>query len=111
MKWNGSSSQAYSLNLCFSDIPNDERLTAMTTEKDNKIHLEDGQSAPIEALETRGYADASIQKQNREILDGTVEAKRIERRYMWRLNYLVLPTISALYFFEYLDRGNVAVSR
>ncbi len=33
-----------------------------------------------------------------------------ERRYMRRLNWIILPTISLLYFFEYLDRGNVAVS-
>src|SRR6266566_238506 len=32
------------------------------------------------------------------------------RRYMRKLNFIILPTISLLYFFEYLDRGNVAVS-
>ena len=64
----------------------------------------------VQELGARGYADASIQKQNREILDGSAESRRIEKRYMRRLNKLILPTISALYFFEYLDRGNVGVS-
>ena len=78
--------------------------------KDNAIHLETGpQRASVDDIESKGYADAAIQKQNREVFDGTDEARRIERRYMRRLNTIILPTISALYFFEYLDRGNVAV--
>jgi hypothetical protein len=83
----------------------------MTEIKDSAIQLETGQDGATPGnLETKGYADAAIQKQNHEILDGTAEARRIERRYMRRLNMIILPTISALYFFEYLDRGNVAVS-
>ncbi|KAF5855678.1 hypothetical protein ETB97_008613 [Aspergillus alliaceus] len=31
-----------------------------------------------------------------------------ENRYLRKLDYIILPTISALYFFEYLDRGNIA---
>jgi hypothetical protein len=82
----------------------------MAEVKDNTIQLETGQdSATPDNLEAKGYADAAIQKQNHEILDGTAEARRIERKYMRRLNIIILPTISALYFFEYLDRGNVAV--
>ena len=80
----------------------------MAKDKDhNTIHLESG--APREDLETKGYADATIQKQNKEILDGTAEARRIERRYMRRLDITILPAISALYLFEYVDRGNVVV--
>ena len=56
------------------------------------------------------YADQSIQKQRDQILDGTEYARKLERRYMRRLDMIILPTISSLYFFEYLDRGNVAVS-
>ena len=57
-----------------------------------------------------GYVDAETQKETSRILDGSEEARKVENQYMRRLNYLILPTISALYFFEYLDRGNVAVS-
>lgn len=32
-----------------------------------------------------------------------------QKRYLRKLDLIILPTISALYFFEYLDRGNVAV--
>jgi hypothetical protein len=32
-----------------------------------------------------------------------------EKRYLRRLDWIILPAISTLYFFEYLDRGNVAV--
>ncbi|KAE8383304.1 major facilitator superfamily domain-containing protein [Aspergillus bertholletiae] len=31
-----------------------------------------------------------------------------QKRYLRKLDYIILPTISALYFFEYLDRGNIA---
>lgn len=31
-----------------------------------------------------------------------------QKRYLQKLDYIILPTISALYFFEYLDRGNIA---
>jgi hypothetical protein len=82
----------------------------MAESKDNATHLEIGpQSTAVDDIESKGYADAAIQKQNREVFDSTDEARRIERRYMRRLNLIVLPTISALYLFEYLDRGNVAV--
>jgi len=33
------------------------------------------------------------------------------KKYLWRLDFMILPTISACYFFAYLDRGNVAVCR
>lgn len=32
------------------------------------------------------------------------------KRYLWKLDLTILPMISCLYFFEYLDRGNAAVS-
>ena len=31
------------------------------------------------------------------------------KKYLWPLDFMILPTISACYFFAYLDRGNVAV--
>ena len=42
------------------------------------------------------------------ILDNP-ETREAERKYIWKLDLIVLPTISALYFFEYIDRGNIAV--
>ena len=53
------------------------------------------------------YADNEIQE-HQHVLD-TEGARDAEREYMKKLNLIVLPTISALYFFEYLDRGNIAV--
>ncbi|OQV03025.1 hypothetical protein CLAIMM_08125 [Cladophialophora immunda] len=52
------------------------------------------------------YADPNIQE-HQHVLD-TDGARDAERQYMKKLNLIVLPTISALYFFEYLDRGNIA---
>lgn len=84
----------------------------MAGHKDSPSHLENMQTNQIttarDDVEMDGYIDT--QKETDWILDGSVEARRIEKQYMRRLNYLILPTISALYFFEYLDRGNIAVS-
>ncbi|KAL9087867.1 MAG: hypothetical protein Q9165_006429 [Trypethelium subeluteriae] len=54
-----------------------------------------------------GYADASIQKENQAVL-ASDESKIIQRKYLRKLDFIICPTISFLYFFEYLDRGNVA---
>ncbi|CAD6584916.1 MAG: hypothetical protein ASARMPRED_001947 [Alectoria sarmentosa] len=35
-------------------------------------------------------------------------AREAERKYIWKLDLIILPTISALYFSEYIDRGNIA---
>lgn len=84
----------------------------MAEHKDSQSHLENMQANQISAarddVEMDGYIDT--QKETNWILDGSEGARRVEKQYMRRLNYLILPTISALYFFEYLDRGNIAVS-
>jgi hypothetical protein len=36
---------------------------------------------------------------------------KAQKRYLWKLDYILLPTVSLLYFFEYLDRGNIANAR
>ena len=82
----------------------------MDGERDNAMQIEDGRPNVLDDIEAKGYADAAIQKQNNQILDGTAEAHRLERKYMRRLDMIILPTISVLYFFKYLGRGNVAVS-
>lgn len=33
-----------------------------------------------------------------------------QRRYLRKLDFIILPMISLLYFFEYLDRANIGVS-
>ena len=63
-------------------------------------------------LEAKGYTDEYIEHAQDEV-DHVLnhgELQAAETAYLRRLNYIVLPTISACYFFEYLDRGNVAVS-
>jgi hypothetical protein len=34
-----------------------------------------------------------------------------QKRYLRKLDLTILPMLSTLYFFEYLDRGNIAVSQ
>lgn len=53
------------------------------------------------------YTVDEIQKET-EVLSAPVHTAA-EKRYLRKLNFIILPTISLLYFFEYLDRGNVAV--
>ena len=60
-----------------------------------------------ETADEKGYASAEIQ-QSTQILDSPEGLQR-KRAYMRKLDFIILPTISALYFFEYLDRGNIAV--
>jgi hypothetical protein len=38
------------------------------------------------------------------------ENAQAAKRYKRKLDMIILPTITLLYFFEYLDRGNAAVS-
>jgi hypothetical protein len=33
---------------------------------------------------------------------------KAQKRYLRKLDYILLPAVSLLYFFEYLDRGNIA---
>ena len=60
-------------------------------------------------IEAKGYAAPEIQEKTHEVLDDP-DARKYERSYLRKLDMIILPTISGLYFFEYLDRGNVAVS-
>jgi hypothetical protein len=54
------------------------------------------------------YAPPDIQKETQILQDA--EYFKAQKKYLQKLDYIILPTISTLYFFEYLDRGNVAVS-
>ena len=55
------------------------------------------------------YAPPDIQKEAQILEDP--EYVRAQKKYLFKLDCIILPTISVLYFFEYLDRGNIAVSR
>jgi hypothetical protein len=60
-----------------------------------------------------------MQKDDRIFEDAQKAADRLDdpewilaqKRYLRRLDLIILPMISTLYFFEYLDRGNIAVSQ
>lgn len=54
------------------------------------------------------YAQEDIQKAAHRLDDP--EWITAQKQYLRKLDFIILPTISLLYFFEYLDRGNVAVS-
>lgn len=59
--------------------------------------------------ELDAYAPLDIQKETRILQDPEWFEK--QKKYLRKLDMILLPTISILYFFEYLDRGNIAVSR
>lgn len=54
-----------------------------------------------------GYAPVDIQKETCILEDPEWLAK--QKKYLRKLDSILLPTISILYFFEYLDRGNIGV--
>jgi hypothetical protein len=58
--------------------------------------------------EQNGYAPIDIQKEA-QLVDDPEWIKK-QKKYLRKLDLILMPTISLLYFFEYLDRGNIAVS-
>ena len=69
-------------------------------------HVEDSNSQlDVEATD---YAPPEIQKEIRVLTDP--EWIKAQKSFLRKLDFIILPTISALYFIEYLDRGNIAVS-
>lgn len=68
-------------------------------------HIEDTQPAVIGIESTRvGYVESAI----KETPVNDEEWTKAQKRYLWKLDCILLPAVSLLYFFEYLDRGNVA---
>lgn len=64
---------------------------------------------PLGNPEDRGdYAPAEIQKEVQHLEDP--DWIRAQKKYLRKLDFIILPMISSFYFFEYLDRGNIAVS-
>jgi hypothetical protein len=68
---------------------------------------EEDRVAVVPNEERNGYAPSDIQKEMQLVDD----PERIEnqKKYLLKLDMILMPTISLLYFFEYLDRGNIAV--
>ncbi|KFZ11110.1 hypothetical protein V502_07748 [Pseudogymnoascus sp. VKM F-4520 (FW-2644)] len=56
--------------------------------------------------DTGDYAPAEIQKEVQHLEDP--DWIRAQKKYLRKLDFIILPTISSFYFFEYLDRGNIA---
>lgn len=53
------------------------------------------------------YAPDSVQRTVEILQDAATAAAA--KKYMRKLDWIILPAITFLYFLEYLDRGNVAV--
>jgi len=82
-------------------LPDCSRESSMNKGMDDKIdHVESQQWNAIDL-------DKHTTQDDRQLHVTSDEKAR--SRYLWKLDFLILPTISACYFFEYLDRGNVAV--
>jgi hypothetical protein len=64
-------------------------------------------SSPDLDVNGTDYAPPEIQKEIHRLDDP--EWRKAQKKYLRKLDFIILPTISALYFFEYLDRGNAAV--
>ncbi len=77
--------------------------------KDSTARVEAGQTVIVRVADA-GAGDFSLDEIEKAIHPlQDPERSAAERRYIRRLDWIILPTISSLYFFEYLDRGNVAV--
>jgi MFS family permease len=72
-------------------------------DKDDVSRVESRQ----EYTQTNDYASQDIQKVAHRLDD--TEFFLAQKRYLRKLDLTILPMISTLYFFEYLDRGNIAV--
>lgn len=77
------------------------------TDEEN-AHVEDIASANKENLNANDYAPPEIQREAEILQDAAHVAA--QKKYLRKLDLIILPAISILYFFEYLDRGNIAVS-
>jgi hypothetical protein len=67
----------------------------------------------VESIETTTQKDDRIFEDAQKAADLVDDPEWIlaQKRYLRKLDLTILPMISTLYFFEYLDRGNIAVSQ
>lgn len=77
------------------------------TDEEND-HIEDIASSNKENVNENDYAPPEIQREAEILHDAAHLAA--QKKYLRKLDFSILPAISILYFFEYLDRGNIAVS-
>jgi hypothetical protein len=68
---------------------------------------EEDRVAVVSNEEQNGYAPIDIQKEAQ--LGDDPERIENQNKYLRKLDMILMPTISLPYFFEYLDRGNIAV--
>ncbi|KAJ5815487.1 hypothetical protein N7474_007264 [Penicillium riverlandense] len=74
---------------------------------DDAQHIEQANTQNMTDIEKTDYQVAEeTQKEIQNQYDP--EWIRAQKRYLWKLDCIILPVVSLLYFFEYLDRGNVA---
>ena len=78
-------------------------------ERTESVRQDDALDIESNKYESQGYADPSIQRENEAVL-GSADSRAIERKYMRKLDMIILPMVIFLYFFGYLTRGNIAVS-
>ena len=71
------------------------------------VHVEKMKSDIEPGVQVGDFASSDLQKSAQR--SDSPEWINAQKRYLRKLDLVILPTISALYFFEYLDRGNVAV--
>ncbi|OAA66453.1 Major facilitator superfamily domain, general substrate transporter [Niveomyces insectorum RCEF 264] len=69
-------------------------------------HAENAASSIEPVTDVADYAPEEVLKEVMHLEDPEWIAD--QKKYMWRLNSIILPAVSVLYFFSYLDRGNVA---
>ena len=70
------------------------------------------QASPgVQSVESSNVAGSHVDEEPESQVDPSKDPERDfhEKKYMRKLNWTILPMISALYFFSYLDRGNIAV--
>lgn len=77
------------------------------TEDKGSVHFENAQDPTRQPSNEDGFGGEKAEyapegiAQDTQILASPEEQARV-RKYMWKLDCIILPTISALYFFEYL---------
>jgi hypothetical protein len=79
-----------------------------TDEVADAAHVETPQDIEkARQLQPDDYATDDVQKTAHRLDDP--EWLQAQKRYLRKLDWMILPVISSLYFFEYLDRGNIGV--
>lgn len=84
-----------------------EKIAPTTAASSSTINNDDREKGSEQAE----VAPDDVRQNALQVLNDSPESRARERAYLWKLDSIILPVISALYFFEYIDRGNIAVRR